>query len=138
MTTLPETASYLLHPDDFIRAATLEHITLWDRQLEAIVTGKSSLARIGLQIESAGYVDPYWDGQLTLEIKNLGPYIIMLTPGMLICQIRFALLDAPVGRGYGHAALDSHYVGSTGPVEGRFTPVASSGSPRSEDAPEAP
>lgn len=110
---------YLLKPGEFVVGSTLERVTL-SNKLEAIVTGKSSLARIGLQIESAGYVDPQWDGNLTVEIKNLGPYYIYLTPGMTICQIRIGSILGPVSRGYGSAGLGSHYQGSEGPVSARF------------------
>lgn len=119
---------YVLEPDDFVQAVTLERIEI-TAGIEGVVTGKSSLARIGLQIESAGYVDPGWRGQLTLEIKNLGPRSILLRPGMKICQIRFAFLTCKAGRAYGHPELDSHYQNSVGPVSGRFSVRAPSDVP---------
>jgi len=56
---------------------------------------------------------------LTLEIKNLGLWMIALTPGMVICQIRFESLDGPCIRSYGAGVLGSHYQGSRGPVQSR-------------------
>lgn len=117
---------YLLWPDEFILVATQEYIGI-DPRYEGIITGKSSWARAGLQIESAGYVDPGWGcpkpRPLTLEIKNLGPFIITLRPGMRICQLRIAQMNSTPGRSYGHADLGSHYADSDGPVSGRFGSV---------------
>lgn len=116
-------AQYLLKPDEFIQACTLESIGI-DPMYEGFVAGKSSWARAGLQIESAGYVDPGWGcpkpRPLTLEIKNLGPLILVLRPGMKICQLRIAVMNSTPGRSYGHSDLGSHYAESDGPISGRF------------------
>jgi len=118
---------WILAPGEWCLAATREDIRL-PNYLGAVVAGKSSLAREGLSIENAGWVDPGWGvgsmGQdsgnpLTLEIKNLGPWMIALTPGMVICQIRFESLDGPCIRSYGAGVLGSHYQGSRGPVQSR-------------------
>lgn len=59
-----------------------------------IVKGKSSLARKGIMIECAGVCDAGWDGQVTLEVKNLNPDVdVSLTPGQKICQIVFVKMD---------------------------------------------
>lgn len=113
---------HLLGAGRFVLGATLEYVAM-PHDLVGIVTGKSSLARIGLQIESAGYVDPGWKGQLTLEIVNLGPGMIVLRPGMPICQLRFSPLSSPVLHPYGDRVLGSHYQDSIGPVTGRFDQV---------------
>jgi len=119
------TPLHLLAPGDFLNVHTLEWIEI-PSKLVGILVGKSSLARIGLQVESAGYVDPGWCGRLTLELKNLGPLDIVLRPGMPICQIRFQTLTSKPEHLYGDPALNSHYQGSEGPVEGRFDPPPTS------------
>lgn len=123
-----DSEGFYLTPGGFVNGATLEWIEI-PPGLVGILMGKSSLARIGLQIEAAGYVDPGWKGRLTLEIVNLGENTIILRPGMDICQIRFeALFLNACERLYGDPALNSHYQGSLGPVSGQFGVTA----PRSE------
>jgi dCTP deaminase len=115
--------TYYLQSGEFILVSTRESIGI-NPMYEGIITGKSSWARIGLQIESAGYIDPGWGcpkpRPLTLEIKNLGPFVIELRPGMKICQLRIATMNSTPGRSYGHPDLGSHYADSDGPVSGRF------------------
>lgn len=107
---------HVLTPGEFVLGSTLEYVQI-PPHLVGHLEGKSSLARFGLQIECAGYVDPGWRGRLTLEIKNLGLDIIILRPGMLICQIRFEMMIAGDRPGrperlYGDPALNSHYQGA--------------------------
>lgn len=78
------------------------------------VDGKSSWARQGLLVHSAGFVDPGFGGQITLELKNLGHKSIRLRSGTSIAQISFEQLDAPAERPYGTEGLRSHYQGQTG------------------------
>ena len=55
-----------------------------------IPTHNSSLGRLGLLIHStAGYVDPGWKGNLTLELSNVANLPIALYFGMKIGQISF-------------------------------------------------
>jgi dCTP deaminase len=73
-------------------ATTLEYIKL-PPNLTAFVEGRSSLGRLGLFIENAGWVDAGFEGQLTLELYNANKYPIRLYPKMRICQLVFAKLD---------------------------------------------
>jgi len=109
--------SYRLSRGDFLLGATLEWIEIPDDRV-GVLAGKSSRAREGLIVESAGYVDPGWDGELTLEITMLAPGYVTLYLGMPICQIRFETLLTPPERLYGHDE-SSHYQGSRGPVTSR-------------------
>jgi dCTP deaminase len=113
-----------LYPNQFILGCTLEYVAV-PHYLAGELVGKSTLARDGLIIECAGYVDPGWSGKLTLEMKNIGPNTIILRPGMLICQIRFHELSV-ISRNqtsfpYGSPSLDSHYQFSLGPHSGHPT-----------------
>jgi len=100
-----------LLPGRFANVSTLEWIEI-PSYLIGILAGKSTLARDGLQVESAGYVDPGWRGRLTLELKNLGPDTIILRPGMRICQLRFEKMLSRPKHLYGDPDLSSHYQGS--------------------------
>lgn len=122
-----EFTEYALTPNEFVIVSLLEHLEI-PPGLVGILVGKSSLARIGLQVESAGYVDPGWKGKPSLELKNLGHYTIMLRPGMKICQLRIEQTHRSDGL-YGDASLGSHYQGSTEARTGVFDPVAPDAAP---------
>lgn len=102
---------FVLHPGEFALGTTVERIGLPD-DLVGRLEGKSSLGRLGLLIHStAGYVDPGWDGRLTLELSNVANLPILLVPGMKIGQISFSQMTTPVDRPYGHPELGSKYLG---------------------------
>lgn len=109
---------YPLAPHGFALASTVETVTL-STSLAGVVAGKSSLARVGLIVESAGFVDPYFSGQLTMELANLTDRTIMLTPGMLIAQLVVHRLDSPSRNPYGSKSAGSHYQGQRGPTPSR-------------------
>jgi dCTP deaminase len=111
---------FILHPGEFVLGSTLERVRLPD-DLVARLEGKSSLGRLGLLIHStAGYVDPGWDGYLTLELSNVANLPITIYPGMKIGQISFFRLSTPAELPYGSAGTRSKYQGQRGPTESRF------------------
>jgi len=99
---------YTLEPKEFILASTYELIAM-PTDLVGRLEGKSSWARRGLIVHTAGFVDPGFKGQLVLEITNLSDKPIVLTQGDKIAQIAFYRLDEPCVRPYGHPDLNSHY-----------------------------
>jgi dCTP deaminase len=109
-----------LFPGDFVLASTIERVKI-PNDLVARVDGRSSLARLGLVIESAGWIDPGFFGTITLELFNQGSRVLRLYPGMRICQISFSQLTGPVRRPYGVDSRDSKYNGQTGPTESRIS-----------------
>jgi dCTP deaminase len=84
-----------LHPGSFVLAATMEWIKM-PRSLCGYVTGKSSLGRRGLVIETAPGVHPGFAGCLTLELANVGVVPLILTPGIPVCQLFLHRLQSPV------------------------------------------
>lgn len=110
---------FVLHPGEFVLGATVERVGLPD-DIVARLEGKSSLGRLGLLIHStAGYVDPGWEGTLTLELSNVANLPIVLTPGMPIGQISFFRMTSPVERPYGTPGLGSKYQGQIDPTPSR-------------------
>jgi dCTP deaminase len=108
---------FILHPGEFVLGSTVERVRLPD-DLVARLEGKSSLGRLGLLIHStAGYVDPGWDGYLTLELSNVANLPITLYPGMRIGQISFFRLSSPAETPYGQAG--NKYQGQRGPTASR-------------------
>ena len=83
--------------------------------LVARVEGKSSLGRLFMAVHvTAGWIDSGFTGQITLEIVNHGPWVVVLWPGMPIAQINFARLTRPCLTPYGTPALGSHYQNQKG------------------------
>lgn len=116
---IPDPHPYVLEPGQFILASTIESVELPD-DIVARLEGKSSLGRLGLLIHStAGYVDPGWKGQLTLEISNVANMSITLYYGMRISQISFLRLTTPAEQPYGSPKLGSKYQGQVGPTPTR-------------------
>lgn len=112
--TVEQGGRFVLHPGEFVLATTLERISIADNILGRL-EGKSTLGRLGLLIHStAGYVDPGWDGYLTLELSNVANLPILLYPGMRIGQISFSYMSTPVDVPYGSVSLGSHYQGQIG------------------------
>ena len=113
-------APFILHPGEFVLGSTVERVRLPD-DLVARLEGKSSLGRLGLLIHStAGFIDPGWDGTITLELSNVARLPITIHLGMKIGQISFMRLDRPAERPYGHPELGSKYQGQTGPVDSQY------------------
>lgn len=110
---------YELAPHAFVLAHTVEVVWV-PPELVAQVSGKSSIARIGLTVESAGYIDPGYRGTITLEVANLSPVPIVMRPGMPIAQFSFQALDAVPELLYGSPSLGSHYQGATSVVGSRY------------------
>ena len=84
--------TYLLLPGEFVLATTKEYISLSDN-LTAFVEGRSSLGRMGLFIQNAGWVDPGFCGEITLELYNANRCAIELQAGRRIGQLVFAQMD---------------------------------------------
>lgn len=87
-----QTDTYLLLPGQFVLATTKEYISLPD-DLTAFVEGRSSLGRMGLFIQNAGWVDPGFSGEITLELFNANRCAIELQAGRRIGQLVFAQMD---------------------------------------------
>ncbi|HIS27679.1 MAG TPA: dCTP deaminase [Candidatus Pullilachnospira intestinigallinarum] len=86
------TDRYLLLPGQFVLATTMESIRLPD-DLTAFVEGRSSLGRLGLFIQNAGWVDPGFAGEITLELFNANRCAIELCAGRRVGQLVFARMD---------------------------------------------
>src|SRR5213596_3709911 len=111
---------FILHPGEFVLGSTLERVSLPD-DLVARLEGKSSLGRLGLLIHStAGFIDPGWDGHVTLELSNVANLPITIYHGMKIGQISFMQLTEATSTPYGTGTLGSKYQGQRGPTPSRY------------------
>ena len=87
-----KTDTYVLLPGQFVLATTKEYFKLPDN-LTAFVEGRSSLGRMGLFIQNAGWVDPGFEGEITLELFNANRCAIELKAGRRVGQLVFAEMD---------------------------------------------
>ena len=111
---------FILHPGEFVLGSTLERLQLPD-DLVARLEGKSSLGRLGLLIHStAGFIDPGWDGHVTLELSNVANLPITIYHEMKIGQISFMQLTEATSTPYGTGTLGSKYQGQRGPTPSRY------------------
>ena len=114
--TATESEPFILHPGEFVLGSTLETIGLSD-DVVARIEGKSSLGRLGLLIHStAGFIDPGFRGQVTLELSNVANLPIAIYPGMKIGQVSFYQMTTPAEFPYGSPELGSKYQNQTGPT----------------------
>ncbi|MGW0014602.1 dCTP deaminase [Streptomyces tendae] len=110
---------FVLHPGEFVLGSTLERVSLPDT-LAARLEGKSSLGRLGLITHStAGFIDPGFEGHVTLELANIAPLPIKLWPGMKVGQLAVLALSSPAEYPYGSEVRGSRYQGQRGPTASR-------------------
>ncbi len=89
----------VIPPQSFMLATTVEYIKLPDN-ITGFVEGRSSIGRIGLFIQNAGWVDAGFEGEITLELFNANRLPIKLEAGRRICQIVLAHMDRAADKPY--------------------------------------
>lgn len=116
---VPPGEPFVLHPGEFVLGSTYEQVRL-GTSTAARLEGKSSLGRLGLLTHStAGFIDPGFDGHVTLELSNMATLPIKLWPGMKVGQLCFFRLTSPTEHPYGSSAYGSRYQGQRGPTASR-------------------
>ena len=92
-------AEFVVPGHGFVLATTCEVVRLPD-DLTAFVEGRSSVGRLGLFIQNAGWVDPGFEGAITLELYNANAAAMRIEAGRRICQLVIAQADGVVERPY--------------------------------------
>ena len=105
------TDRYILYPGEFVLGTTMETIKL-SNDITAFVEGRSSIGRLGLFVQNAGWVDPGFEGEITLELYNAGKQAIELVAGTRIAQLVFAKMDQEAENPYSGKYQGQH--GATG------------------------
>ena len=109
----------VIHPGEFILGSTLENLRVPD-DMVARVEGRSSYGRLGIIVHAtAGYVDPGFEGDITLEIQNLGNAPVRLYPEDRVCQVVFETMTSEADNPYGDKK-DSKYMGQQGATGSRL------------------
>lgn len=118
--TVKDGESFIIHPNEFALATTEEYIKV-PENLVARVEGRSSMGRLGVTMHvTAGYIDPGFEGKITLEISNIGAMPVALYPGQRVCQVVFETMTSPSEKPYGHPERNSKYMGQKRPESSRI------------------
>lgn len=116
---IPKGKPLVVHPGEFLLGTTVEKVKLPD-DLVGQLNGRSSLGRLGIIVHAtAGFIDPGFEGFVTLEMTNMANIPIALYPGMRIGQIAFIKLSSPSEKPYGKK-VNSKYSGQVGPTTSRI------------------
>jgi dCTP deaminase len=99
MTKISEDGLFILPPKAFVLGTTLECVAV-PNNIAVYVEGRSSIGRYGLQVQNAGFVDPGFEGQITLELFNALDVPIALPPLRRICQLVFFEMDEATDKPY--------------------------------------
>lgn len=112
--------AFIIHPGEFALATTYEYVKV-PNDLVARVEGRSSMGRLGVTMHvTAGYIDPGFEGKITLEISNIGAMPVALYPGQRVCQLVFETMTNPAEKPYGHPDRNSKYMGQKSPETSRI------------------
>ena len=118
--TIPKGEAFIIHPNEFALATTDEYVKVPD-DLVARVEGRSSMGRLGVTMHvTAGFIDPGFEGKITLEISNIGAMPVALYPGQRVCQLVFETMTTPAEIPYGHPSRNSKYMKQTSPESSRI------------------
>lgn len=116
---IPKGESFVIHPGQFVLGSTAERVRLSDN-IAGMVEGISSLGRLGLVVHAtAGFIDPGFEGNITLEMTNVAGLPIILTPGMRVGQLVVLYLNRRALKAYGHPSLNSKYQNQVGPTDSK-------------------
>jgi dCTP deaminase len=112
--------SLWLHPQQFVLGSTLEFVRL-PTSLGGLLLGRSSWARLGLVVETAGLVQPGFAGTLTYELVNTGDSPIRLFPGLRVAQLAVIRMKEATSLSYvGDSDHPGKYVTAVGPEASRL------------------
>lgn len=110
---------FVIHPQDFVLATTVESFELPD-DLLARLEGRSSFGRLGIVVHStASIFEPGWRGKVVMEIGNMGRLPVALYPGMRVCALTFEKLSTPVDVPY-YKKKSAKYLGQNSPAPSKI------------------
>ena len=110
--------SIKLFPGEVVLASTLEYVRI-PRDVACDLKLKSTLGRLWINHSLAGWCDPGFEGNITLELQNLGPVPFVLEAGRRIAQLIFVAMESPPSVAYGEPGSSSHYQGQRGTTRAR-------------------
>jgi dCTP deaminase len=110
--------SIKLFPGEVVLASTMEYVRI-PRDVACDLKLKSTLGRLWINHSLAGWCDPGFQGEITLELQNLGPQPFILEAGRRIAQLIFIAMESEPDVAYGDPGSSSHYQGQRGTTPAR-------------------
>lgn len=110
--------SIKLFPGEVVLASSLEYVLI-PRSVACDLKLKSTLGRLWINHSMAGWCDPGFEGNITLELQNLGPEPFVLEAGRRIAQLIFIAMETEPDIAYGEPGASSHYQGQRGTTRAR-------------------
>jgi len=107
-----------LFPGEVVLASTIEQVRI-PRTVACDLKLKSTLGRLWINHSLAGWCDPGFTGDITLELQNLGPAPFVLEAGRRIAQLIFIAMESEPEIAYGETGSTSHYQGQRGTTPAR-------------------
>lgn len=89
----------VIYPNEFYLVSTKEILT-FGNSIVGFLQGRSSLARLGLNVHCAGFFDIGFSGTATLELTNFTKKPIIIYENMRICQMVFVKTMSPSSTSY--------------------------------------
>jgi dCTP deaminase len=111
-------AAVKLFPGEVVLASTLEYVRI-PRDVACDLKLKSTLGRVWINHSMAGWCDPGFEGNITLELQNLGPEPFVLQSGRRIAQLIFIAMEEEPEVAYGDPGSGSRYQGQRGTTVAR-------------------
>ena len=109
---------FKLFPGEVVLASTMEYVRI-PRDVACDLKLKSTLGRLWINHSLAGWCDPGFEGEITLELQNLGPAPFVLEAGRRIAQLIFISMESEPEIAYGDPGSTSHYQGQRGTTPAR-------------------
>jgi len=110
--------SIKLFPGEVVLASTLEYVRI-PRNVACDLKLKSTFGRLWINHSLAGWCDPGFEGNITLELQNLGPEPFVLEAHRRIAQLIFIAMESEPEVAYGEPGSSSHYQGQKGTTRAR-------------------
>jgi dCTP deaminase len=110
--------SIKLFPGEVVLASSMEYVRI-PRDVACDLKLKSTLGRLWINHSLAGWCDPGFQGEITLELQNLGPQPFVLEAGRRIAQLIFIAMESEPDVAYGDPGSSSHYQGQRGTTPAR-------------------
>jgi dCTP deaminase len=110
--------SIKLFPGEVVLASSMEYVRI-PRDVACDLKLKSTLGRLWINHSLAGWCDPGFEGEITLELQNLGPQPFILEAGRRIAQLIFIAMESEPDVAYGDPGSSSHYQGQRGTTPAR-------------------
>ncbi len=104
----------IIHPGEFYILSTVEKLT-FNESIAGFIQGRSSVARLGINVHAAGFFDPKFSGTATLEVTNFTNSPIIIPKNTRICQMVFVRTGKESKIGYDEK-MDSKYYKQMGPT----------------------